>query len=43
VKNKIAEGFLARGWVVPEDLREPTRKALPPGFTIDGDGKLKKR
>jgi hypothetical protein len=43
VKNKIAEGFLARGWVVPEDLREPTRKELPPGFTIDGDGKLKKR
>jgi len=43
VKNKIAEGLLARGWVIPEDLREATRKALPPGFTIDGDGKLKKR
>jgi HEAT repeat protein len=43
VKNKICEGFLSRGWVVPEDLRETTRKALPPGFTIDGDGKLKKR
>jgi HEAT repeat protein len=43
VKNKIAEGFLSRGWVVPEDLRDLTRKALPPGFTIDGDGKLKKR
>jgi HEAT repeat protein len=43
VKNKIAEGFLARGWVVPEDLREQTRKALPPGFTIDGEGKMKKR
>ncbi|MEO8876551.1 MAG: HEAT repeat domain-containing protein [Polyangiaceae bacterium] len=42
VKNKISEGLIARGWVIPEDLREPTRKALPPGVTIDGEGKLKK-
>ena len=30
VRNKIAEGFNARGWTVPEDEREPTaRRFLP--------------
>ena len=43
VKNKIAEGFLTRGWIVPEDQREATRKVLPPGYTVDGEGKLRKR
>jgi hypothetical protein len=43
VRNKIAEGFLARGWVVPDDQREAVRKSLPAGFTVGGDGKLSKR
>jgi hypothetical protein len=42
VKNKIADGCLAREWVVPEELREAARKALPYAFTIDGEGRLKK-
>ena len=43
VKNKIADGILARGWVIPEERREGTRKVLPAGFTIDGEGKLRNR
>jgi len=43
VKNKIVDGVLARGWPVPEERRVPVRKVLPPGYTIDGEGKLHKR
>jgi hypothetical protein len=43
VRNKIAEGFIAREWVVPEDQREPVRKVLPAGFNIDGQGQMKRR
>lgn len=28
IKNKVAEGIMKRGWVVPEELREPLRRAL---------------
>lgn len=43
VKNKIADGIVAREWSVPDELREPMRKVLPYAFSIDGDGRLKKR
>ncbi len=43
VKNKIADGVAARRWAIPDELRAETRKHLPPGFSIDGDGVLKKR
>ena len=43
VKNKIADGVTQREWTVPEDLREPLRKVLPFAFSIDGDGRMKKR
>jgi hypothetical protein len=43
VKNKIVDGILARGWPVPEERRGPIRKVLPPGSTIDAEGKLRKR
>jgi HEAT repeat protein len=43
IKNKVADGISSRGWSIPEDLREPLRKALPYGATIDADGRLKKR
>jgi len=42
IKNKIADGFIARGWSVPDELRADARKDLPAGYTIDGDGHLKK-
>lgn len=43
VKNKIADGFANLGWVIPDDEREVLRKALPPGYSIDGEGKVRKR
>jgi len=43
VKNKIVDGLLARGWPVEADRRDAVRKALPPGYTINAEGKLNKR
>jgi hypothetical protein len=43
VRNKIADAFVERGFVIPEEEREPMRKALPPAYTIDGEGKINKR
>jgi hypothetical protein len=42
VKNKVAEGLLFRGWALPAELREPTRKALQEtaSFTVGPDGKI---
>jgi hypothetical protein len=43
VKHRILDGFLARGWAVPDEKREAVRKALPSGTTVDADGHIKKR
>jgi hypothetical protein len=43
VKNKIADGLVARGWAIPEEQRDAVRKTLPAGYSIDGSGHLKKR
>jgi len=43
VKNRIAEGLAARGWSIPDDLRAELRSALPPAFTLDGQGVVKRR
>jgi HEAT repeat protein len=43
VRTKIAEGLASRGWTVPEEERDAARKALPPGFLVDANGKLTKR
>jgi hypothetical protein len=43
VKNRILDGFVARGWRVPEELLAKTRKALPPEYNVDGDGLVVKR
>ena len=43
VKNKIVDGLASRGWIVPEDERAAARKNLPPGATIDGEGRVLKR
>jgi hypothetical protein len=44
VKNKVAEGLMARGWVVPIELRTSANDALRDsnGYSIGADGKLKK-
>ncbi|HEX7663813.1 MAG TPA: HEAT repeat domain-containing protein [Polyangiaceae bacterium] len=41
VKNKIADGFIAKGWSVPADSQDAI-KALPPAYEV-ADGKIKKR
>jgi hypothetical protein len=43
VKHRVLDGFLARGWAIPEEKREAVRKALPSGTTVDADGHIKKR
>lgn len=43
VRTKIADGLTELGWEIPEDQRDPVRKVLPPQFTVDGSGRVKKR
>lgn len=43
IKNKILDGISAAGFTIPEDLRDEARKALPPDYGIDGDGRITKR
>jgi len=43
VKVRIAEGLTARAWTVPADQRDEVRQALPPQFTVDGEGRVKRR
>jgi hypothetical protein len=43
VRAKIADGFVALGWEVPEDQRDAIRKVLPPQYTVDGAGLVTKR
>jgi hypothetical protein len=42
VKNKVAEGLMFRGWVIPPEQREATRTALRDagGYTVGSDGKI---
>jgi hypothetical protein len=42
VKNKVAEGFVRRGWAVPPDQREAVAKALrdTEGYRLDASGKI---
>src|SRR5262245_20493067 len=43
VKNRLAEGLAARSWVIPEDLRQKAREAMPPQFLVGADGVVKRR
>lgn len=43
VKAKIADGFIANEWTVPDDQRDAVRKALPAPYSVDGKGHVKKR
>jgi HEAT repeat protein len=36
VKNRISERLAERGWPIPAELQDGTKKALPPGFALDG-------
>jgi len=43
VRSKVADGFSALGWEVPDEQRDPVRKVLPPQYSIDGAGLVHKR
>jgi hypothetical protein len=42
-RGKIADGFVALGWEVPDDQRDHVRKVLPPHYAVDGAGLMRKR
>jgi HEAT repeat protein len=43
VRGKVADGFVAMKWEIPEDQRDAVRKVLPPQYTVDGAGLVTKR
>lgn len=43
LRNRVCDGFIARGWVVPEERRQEMRKFLPSEYSIDGEGKIRKK
>lgn len=43
IKSKIADGFIALGWEVPEEHRDGVRKILPYEYGIDGEGRFTHR
>ncbi len=43
VRAKIADGFIAQGWTIPEDERNAVRKVLPDAYTVNGAGLVTKR
>ncbi|HEY1955246.1 MAG TPA: hypothetical protein VGH28_06530 [Polyangiaceae bacterium] len=42
-RNRVCEGFVQRGWSVPEDRRADMRKSLPSEYSIDGEGKIRRK
>lgn len=42
-RNRVCEGFLTRGWVIPEERRAEMRKSLPSEYSIDGEGKIRRK
>jgi HEAT repeat protein len=36
IRNRIAQRLSERRWEIPEELREACKKALPPGYVLDG-------
>lgn len=43
VRNRIADGLVVRGWIVPESDRGAVRDVLPPAFAMDAAGRIVKR
>lgn len=37
VKNQIASGIAEKGWKVPAEVADNLKRALPPGFSFDGE------
>lgn len=43
IRVRVADAFIARGWIVPEEQRADARKSLPSGYTIDAEGLFRKK
>jgi len=43
IRNRVCEGFIKNGWAVPEDKRADMRKFLPSEYSIDGEGKIRRK
>jgi hypothetical protein len=43
IRNRVCDGFQARGWIVPDERRQEMRKFLPSDYSIDGEGKIRKK
>jgi hypothetical protein len=43
IRNRVCEGFIKTGWVIPEDKRPDMRKFLPSEYSIDGEGKIRRK
>lgn len=43
IKTKIADAFIARGWPVPENIRDAARRKLPDNYSLSDLGLLLKR
>lgn len=43
IRNRVCEGFIPRGWAVPDERRAEMRKFLPGEYTIDGEGKIHRK
>ena len=43
IRNRVCEGFIPRGWVVPDERRAEMRKFLPSEYSIDGEGKIRRK
>lgn len=43
IRVKISDALANFAWEIPDEMREPVRKALPPQFGIDGSGLVRKR
>lgn len=43
VRTKIADGFAAQKWEIPEDQRDAVRKVLPFQYGVDGSGYITRR
>jgi hypothetical protein len=43
IRNRVCEGFIQRSWLVPEEKRQDMRKFLPSEYSIDGEGKIRRK
>jgi hypothetical protein len=43
IRNRVCEGFIARGWEVPEERRAEMRKFLPGEYSIGAEGKIHRK